>query len=169
VDASPIILLAKAGYSHLLRDGTERLLIPEAVAEDVHQAGEEDPARQWLETDGEPWVDRARKVAAEVFGVVVPAIQARGVAADHAPIRRQDVGKPDAPAVDDADRRRAVEKIMIGCLAVFSHSTFEIRNSALDARNRRGVVRTIYAVLGGTSRLAPASNRFSTVQIALTE
>jgi len=52
-----------------------------------------------------------------MVGVVVPAIQARGVAADHAPIRRQEVGKPDAPAVDDADRRRAIEEIMLDRLA----------------------------------------------------
>ena len=53
----------------------------------------------------------------EVIGVVVPAVQIRGVAADHAPVWRQEVGKPDAPARDDADRRRAVKKIMLGRLA----------------------------------------------------
>jgi hypothetical protein len=62
-----------------------------------------------------PIHDRPRR--AEVIGVVVPAVQIRGVAADHAPVRRQEVGKPDAPARDDADRRRSVKKIMLGRLA----------------------------------------------------
>ena len=52
-----------------------------------------------------------------MIGVVIPAVQIRGVAADHAPVWRQEVGKPDAPARDDADRRRSVEKIMLGRLA----------------------------------------------------
>jgi hypothetical protein len=53
-----------------------------------------------------------RPGGAEVIGVVVPAVQIRGVAADHAPVWRQEVGKPDAPAHDDADRRRSVEDVM---------------------------------------------------------
>jgi hypothetical protein len=66
--------------------------------------------------DGSAAVDH-RPRGAEVIGVVIPAVQIRGVAADHAPVRRQEVGKPDAPARDDADRRRSVEKIMLGRLA----------------------------------------------------
>lgn len=46
VDASPIILLSKADHVDLLSACTEKLLVPAAVADDVREGGEDDPARQ---------------------------------------------------------------------------------------------------------------------------
>lgn len=68
VDASPIILLAKTGRLDLLLVCTEELLIPQAVAKEVHQAPIDDPASKWLEAEGEQFVDSTGPVASEVGG-----------------------------------------------------------------------------------------------------
>ena len=47
VDASPVILLAKAGYLHLL-DQSSSLLVPEAVAQEIEAGRDSDPARRAL-------------------------------------------------------------------------------------------------------------------------
>jgi len=65
-DASPIILLAKTGRIDLLPACTEEFLIPEAVAEEVRRASADDPAREWLETEGETFVETTGPPAAEV-------------------------------------------------------------------------------------------------------
>lgn len=65
-DASPIILLAKAGQAGLLTSCSEKLLVPEVVAEEVRQAGEEDPARQWVEGEGMEFVGSAGSVDSKV-------------------------------------------------------------------------------------------------------
>lgn len=66
VDASPIILLAKTGRLDLLSASAEDLLIPQAVAEEVRQGPSEDPAREWLEAEGEKFVEPVGPVAPEV-------------------------------------------------------------------------------------------------------
>ena len=45
-DASPIILLAKAGRPGLLSAPAQDLLVPEVVAEEIRQGPPEDPARE---------------------------------------------------------------------------------------------------------------------------
>jgi predicted nucleic acid-binding protein len=48
-NASPIIVLAKAGYLDLLKNLPHELLIPEIVANEILAGPESDPARQALE------------------------------------------------------------------------------------------------------------------------
>jgi predicted nucleic acid-binding protein len=66
VDASPIILLSKADLVNLLSACTEELLVPAAVADEIREGGENDPARQWLDADGGQFVDATGPVASEV-------------------------------------------------------------------------------------------------------
>jgi predicted nucleic acid-binding protein len=49
VNASPVIVLAKAGRLDLLRDSRRELLVPEAVAAEILAGPPSDPARQALE------------------------------------------------------------------------------------------------------------------------
>ncbi|MEF8795833.1 MAG: hypothetical protein V5A48_05215 [Salinivenus sp.] len=66
VDASPIILLAKTGHLVLLPATADTLLIPKAVAEEIRQAPSDDPARTWLDAEGEPFVEPTGPVAETV-------------------------------------------------------------------------------------------------------
>jgi len=65
-DASPIILLSKANHSNLLLTCADRLLVPAVVAEEVRNADEEDPARRWMESEGQSFVEATRPVVSEV-------------------------------------------------------------------------------------------------------
>lgn len=65
-DASPIILLAKTGHLDLLPASADELLIPEAVAEEIRHAPPDDPARTWLDADGERFVEPTGPVAETV-------------------------------------------------------------------------------------------------------
>lgn len=62
VDTSPIILLAKTGYLNLLATSAEKILMPEAVAEEALEASPDDPARKGLEAAGERFVEPAGSV-----------------------------------------------------------------------------------------------------------
>ena len=65
-DASPIILLAKAGRPGLLSVPAQDLLVPEVVAEEIRQGPPEDPAREWLEEVGERFVKATNPVEPEI-------------------------------------------------------------------------------------------------------
>ena len=65
-DASPIILLAKAGRPGLLSAPAQDLLVPEVVAEEIRQGPPEDPAREWLEEVGERFVEATNPVEPEI-------------------------------------------------------------------------------------------------------
>ena len=49
VNASPVIVLAKAGYLHLLKELPAELLLPEAVVAEILAGPVSDPARRALE------------------------------------------------------------------------------------------------------------------------
>lgn len=66
VDASPVILLAKVDQPDLLSICSEKLLIPKAVAEEVRQPDETDPARRWLDTEGNSFVESTGPVESAV-------------------------------------------------------------------------------------------------------
>lgn len=51
VNASPLILLGKAGQLHWV-SGLGRVMIPEAVVREIHAGGADDPASQWLAGEG---------------------------------------------------------------------------------------------------------------------
>lgn len=56
IDASPLILLGKAGQLHWLSQ-MGRIVVPESVAAEVMSGSPADPARQWLETTaGKAWI-----------------------------------------------------------------------------------------------------------------
>ena len=65
-DASPIILLAKAGRPGLLSAPTEDLLVPAVVAEEVRQGPPEDLAREWLGEVGDRFVEATGPVESEI-------------------------------------------------------------------------------------------------------
>ena len=52
VNASPVILLAKAGVIHLLPRLCAELVVPAGVVTEVAQGRQADAGRAWLETDG---------------------------------------------------------------------------------------------------------------------
>lgn len=66
VDASRIILLAKIGRTELLSLCIKEVLVPAAVAKEVRKSGEEDPARRWLDTEGDSLVEFTGSVASTV-------------------------------------------------------------------------------------------------------
>ena len=49
VNASPIIVLSKVGRADLLLKPGRSMIVPEAVRDEIFRAGEQDPARTWLE------------------------------------------------------------------------------------------------------------------------
>jgi len=126
VDASPIILLAKADSLHLLPACTDQILIPQVVAEEVRRAGDDDPARQWLETGGESWVDPAGEIAPEVAAwdlgrgerhVLSWALKREGWTA----------------VVDDGAARRCAEALGVSVIGTLGVLLVAKREGALDA------------------------------------
>lgn len=67
-DASPLIALAKIDRIDLLSALSDELVIVDAVAEEVRQAREDDPARRWLDAAGSEYV--------KVSGETVPTVAA---------------------------------------------------------------------------------------------
>ena len=114
VDASPIILLAKAGRPELLSTCADRLLIPAAVAEEVRAAESDDPARSWVETAGSPFVAETQAVAPEIASWDLGRGESRVLSAAH----RRDGW---TAVVDDGAARRcaqALEIPVVGTLGV---------------------------------------------------
>lgn len=56
VNASPLILLVKAGHERLLYELSSELVIPRGVATEIAQGPRDDPARQWLDGAGGAFV-----------------------------------------------------------------------------------------------------------------
>ena len=52
VNASPIILLSKIEYHHLLIRLSDQIVVPEAVAEEIRNGSAGDPARRFLDSRG---------------------------------------------------------------------------------------------------------------------
>lgn len=63
VNASPVILLAKVGRISLLAELTDELIVPAAVAREIREGPEDDPARVWLSGPGATWVGDPEAVA----------------------------------------------------------------------------------------------------------
>jgi predicted nucleic acid-binding protein len=85
-NASPVIVLAKAGYLHLLKELTRELLLPESVAAEILAGPESDPAQQAI-VHGWGLRVAPRMIPNEMLewglGAGETAVQA--VALDHAP------------------------------------------------------------------------------------
>ena len=56
VNASPVILLAKAGVIRLLPQLCDELVIPAGVLAEVQDAGAGDAGRIWLQDEGSPFI-----------------------------------------------------------------------------------------------------------------
>lgn len=65
-DASPIILLANVDRVDLLSNLSDELVIPRAVANEIHAGPDDDAARQWMREVGDAFVQGAPSVVPEV-------------------------------------------------------------------------------------------------------
>lgn len=69
-NASPVIVLAKAGHLELLQQLSGELLLPEAVTAEILAGPQSDPARQALEmgwTSYAPWIPGRRRSPAKAW------------------------------------------------------------------------------------------------------
>jgi predicted nucleic acid-binding protein len=62
INASPIILLAKAEVIHLLPSLCDELVIPAGVIDEVEHGSVSDPGRRWLDGIGSEFVRRVSKL-----------------------------------------------------------------------------------------------------------
>lgn len=53
VNASPLIILSKINHLFLLQHLAKEIVVPAGVAKEVAQGPVDDPARQWLQTQGQ--------------------------------------------------------------------------------------------------------------------
>lgn len=60
VNASPLIVLAKAGQTSLLLRLSDILIVPHEVAEEIRAGADDDPARGWLERKGAACIQAPR-------------------------------------------------------------------------------------------------------------
>lgn len=56
VNASPLIVLARINHLFLLKRLAEEIVVPAGVAKEIGQGPEDDPAREWLQADGQSLV-----------------------------------------------------------------------------------------------------------------
>jgi predicted nucleic acid-binding protein len=56
VNASPLIILGKLSQIELLIKLTDKLVVPEAVAKEIEQGADNDPAKIWLKKEGAEFV-----------------------------------------------------------------------------------------------------------------
>jgi hypothetical protein len=67
VNASPVILLVKAGFERLLWELSSELVIPRGVATEIAQGSADDPARRWLNGAGAPFIRDDAPAPAEII------------------------------------------------------------------------------------------------------
>jgi predicted nucleic acid-binding protein len=117
VNASPLIVLAKAGSLSLLDEPGARVLVPEAVAREVLTGPRDDPARRQLEAG---WGERvaAKQVPAEIVEW--------GLGAGESEVLAVAQQRPGAVAVlDDAEARacaRALGLRITGTLGLIARA-----------------------------------------------
>jgi predicted nucleic acid-binding protein len=109
VDASPLILLSKAGRLEFLRVGADRVIVPDAVLDEIGRKGRGDPTfRAITSTD---WLDILP--AGDVPGPVAACRLGRGETAVLALAH----GASDCEVVlDDLAARRAAASLGLPCL-----------------------------------------------------
>jgi predicted nucleic acid-binding protein len=56
VNASPLIVLARINHLFLFPQIAEEIVVPAGVAKEIAQGPGDDPAREWLQADGQAWV-----------------------------------------------------------------------------------------------------------------
>ena len=65
-DSSPVILLAKINQSDLLPRLADELTVPEAVAREIIAGEEDDPARNWIQSAGQEFIQPVDSVSPAV-------------------------------------------------------------------------------------------------------
>jgi predicted nucleic acid-binding protein len=71
INASPVILLSKAGLIHHVPAVAEPLVIPAPVALEIHQCREVDAAVRWIEGVGKQFIQPPAKELAELAQAVI--------------------------------------------------------------------------------------------------
>lgn len=114
VNASPIILLGKAGVVHLLPKLCEELVVPEGVLLEVASGQAADVGRKWLQEAGQPHL---RKVA-----VLHPSFSSWGGGRGEAEVISYAMGHPGFTAILDDRAARSLATMhgvpIIGTLRV---------------------------------------------------
>jgi len=114
VDASPVILLAKADHIDLLPACCDQLGIPEDVADEIMRADDIDPARQWVEEEGRSFICET--------GRLEPAVAAWDLGRGESHVLSWGAKNPRwTVVVDDGMARRCAEGLsipVIGTLGV---------------------------------------------------
>ena len=109
VNASPLILLEKAGYLHLLRELAEDLLIPVGVAEEVR-----------VRPEGAALIEEMlghRRVGMEAAGPVPSAVEAWDLGQGESEVLALALAKGASRAVlDDLEARRCAQALEIGVI-----------------------------------------------------
>jgi predicted nucleic acid-binding protein len=108
VNASPLIVLGKAGGLHLLEAVATTLIVPRSVAREVAGGPDTDAARLWLESEG---------VACILPDVAVPhEILTCNLGAGESAVLAAARQHPDSEAIlDDLAARRAAAALAIPC------------------------------------------------------
>ncbi len=106
VNASPLIVLARAGCLHLLEALAPMVIVPGAVAREIAAGPVEDPARVWIEKDGIPCISADLSVPARIAALNLGAGESAVLAhAQH---------HPGSEAIlDDLAARRAAAALSI--------------------------------------------------------
>jgi predicted nucleic acid-binding protein len=67
VNASPLIVLSKINHLFLLQHLAEEIVVPAGVAREVAQGPIDDPAKQWLQTQGQALIREIEAVPAVII------------------------------------------------------------------------------------------------------
>ena len=106
VNASLIILLAKAGFLELLRVGAQHVVIPRAVADEIHQRGPDDVTVRAL--------TEASWIGVVDIGSIANDIQLWDLGPGESAVLSWAMGHPGAEAVvDDGEERRCATALAI--------------------------------------------------------
>jgi predicted nucleic acid-binding protein len=107
VNASPLILLAKAGQLDLLRAGVPEIIVPDAVLREVGARGPADPVL--LEIQRTPWLRIVPTLATP------PEILVWDLGDGESAVLSQALNDPECEAIlDDRDARRCAQSLNIG-------------------------------------------------------
>ncbi|HSN23032.1 MAG TPA: DUF3368 domain-containing protein [Methylomicrobium sp.] len=93
VNASPIISLANIGYAHLLSESCSQMIIPKAVAIEIMNGPNDDPAKHWIATTGQQWIQET--------GTILPIISGWDLGAGESAVLSWCCQHPDYEAVID--------------------------------------------------------------------
>ena len=151
INASPVILLAKAGLIQYLPTLANPLVIPQPVATEINQHCEEDPAMQWLRQAGKGFVQPAVSD--------LPVLSDYGIGAGERSVISWAAANREFTAIlDDYEARIAAQKLgvkllgTVGVVLLLKQANLipEAKSALLNIRNA-----------GGTSAISFCAKRFS--------